>query len=287
MALESATYLNQLVSTNPTPTDAVGQGDDHIRLLKAVILATFPNFTAAALASTNAALDNATTATANITGAALIPSGTVLNFAGSTTPTGYLLCDGTSYSTTTYAPLFAAIGYTHGGSGGNFNVPDTRGRVIAGVDSVTGRLTGSNMSGLGLGATGGEATHTLVTGELAAHNHGVSDPSHYHAIYLSDAGHSHGVTDYGHTHYTTFLKDGGDDVGNAPDYSVTPSMQPASQINVNVNVAATGIIINSASSGVTLNNATALTGISINNTGSDTAHNNVQPTIILNHIIKT
>lgn len=47
MALESATYLNQLVATNPTGTDQKAQGDDHIRLLKAVLQATFPNINGA------------------------------------------------------------------------------------------------------------------------------------------------------------------------------------------------------------------------------------------------
>jgi hypothetical protein len=47
MALESATYLNQLVATNPTGTDQKAQGDDHIRILKAVLQTTFPNLTGA------------------------------------------------------------------------------------------------------------------------------------------------------------------------------------------------------------------------------------------------
>lgn len=45
MALETATYINGLVSTNPVSTDPKSQGDDHIRLLKSTILATWPNIT--------------------------------------------------------------------------------------------------------------------------------------------------------------------------------------------------------------------------------------------------
>ena len=55
-----------------------------------------------------------------------------LAFAGAAAPTGYLLCDGTGFSTTTYAALFAAIAYAYGGSGGTFNVPDLRGRIPVG-----------------------------------------------------------------------------------------------------------------------------------------------------------
>lgn len=47
MALESATYINQLVNTNPTGSDQKAQGDDHIRLIKAVLQSTFPNINGA------------------------------------------------------------------------------------------------------------------------------------------------------------------------------------------------------------------------------------------------
>lgn len=43
MALETATYISDLVSTNPTASDNISQGDDHIRLLKATLKSTFPN----------------------------------------------------------------------------------------------------------------------------------------------------------------------------------------------------------------------------------------------------
>jgi hypothetical protein len=51
MSLETATYTSDLVSTNPTSSDAKSQGDDHIRLLKATIKATFPNVTGAMTAT--------------------------------------------------------------------------------------------------------------------------------------------------------------------------------------------------------------------------------------------
>ena len=43
MALESTTYIDGLVATNPTGTDPRSQGDDHIRLVKSAVAATFPN----------------------------------------------------------------------------------------------------------------------------------------------------------------------------------------------------------------------------------------------------
>lgn len=46
MALESGTYINSLNASNPASTDGLGQADDHIRLLKSTIKATFPNIDA-------------------------------------------------------------------------------------------------------------------------------------------------------------------------------------------------------------------------------------------------
>ena len=51
MALESTTYIDGLVTTNPTGTDPRSQGDDHIRLVKSTVKATFPNLTGAVTAT--------------------------------------------------------------------------------------------------------------------------------------------------------------------------------------------------------------------------------------------
>lgn len=53
----------------------------------------------------------------------LFAVGDVKLVASSSAPKGWLPCDGASLSTTTYAALFAKIGYVYGGSSGNFNVP--------------------------------------------------------------------------------------------------------------------------------------------------------------------
>lgn len=79
-------------------------------------------------------------------------------------PTGWLLCDGSAISRTTFATLFAAIGTTFGAGNGTttFNVPDLRGRVPVGVDGAAGRLSANDA----LGQSGGEETHALLYGEL-------------------------------------------------------------------------------------------------------------------------
>ena len=81
-------------------------------------------------------------ATGVITGAiraeGIIPVGSVIYFANSSVPIGYLKCNGASLSTTTYSNLFTAIGYTYGGSGASFNVPELRGEFVRSLDDGRG-----------------------------------------------------------------------------------------------------------------------------------------------------
>lgn len=138
-------------------------------------------------------------------------------------PSGWIVCDGAEISRTTYATLFTAIGTTYGVGNGSttFNVPDLRGRVAAGVDSM-GQGAANNITATeadSLGGTYGEDEHTLTIDEMPAHTH--------------TGGSSTG---------TTF---DGIDSGGVNSDDVTDS------------------------------------------TGGDQPHNNVQPTLFLNFIIKT
>ena len=74
-----------------------------------------------------------------------MPAGMLFPFAGASAPTGYLLCHGQAVSRTTYADLFTAIGTTYGTGDGSstFNLPDLRGRVIAGQDDMGGSSANS------------------------------------------------------------------------------------------------------------------------------------------------
>ena len=99
----------------------------------------------------------------------LIPTGAIELFATSTVPNGWLKANGAGISTTTYAALFARIGYTWGGSGGTFNVPDLRGEFIRswddgrGADSGRGFASFQNQDWKGYYATNTGSNTTAYT----------------------------------------------------------------------------------------------------------------------------
>jgi microcystin-dependent protein len=111
--------------------------------------------------------------------AEFMPIGGVLPYAGSSAPSGWLLCFGQAVSRATYAALFAIVGTTYGVGDGSttFNLPDLRGRAVAGKDDMGGsaanRLTGTSggVSGSNLGAAGGDQQHTLTEAQMPAHAH--------------------------------------------------------------------------------------------------------------------
>ena len=111
------------------------------------------------------------------------PAGTVTAYAGTVAPDGWLLCNGASVSTTTYADLFSAISTTYGGSGGSFTLPDLRGRVPYGATSV-GTAAGSETVSLSTTQIG-EPGHTHTFTETA-HSHTATETAHKHAIYYSN-----------------------------------------------------------------------------------------------------
>lgn len=96
-------------------------------------------------------------------GGSEVPTGTVSMFAGSTAPTGYLLCQGQAVSRTTYSALFSVIGTTYGSGNGSttFNLPNLQGRFPLGKSSSHA-----------LASTGGAETVTLSTNEIPSHTHG-------------------------------------------------------------------------------------------------------------------
>lgn len=97
------------------------------------------------------------------------PVGSISLFAGTTAPNGWLICDGSAVSRTTYANLFSVIGTTYGTGDGSttFNIPNLKGKIPVGLDS-------NDTSFDTIGETGGEKTHTLTIDEIPSHNHNVN-----------------------------------------------------------------------------------------------------------------
>ncbi|MBL8832492.1 MAG: tail fiber protein [Rhodospirillales bacterium] len=111
-----------------------------------------------------------------------VPAGTVVPFAGSAEPEGWLFAAGQAVGRTAHPALFAAIGTTYGAGDGSttFNLPDLRGRTAAGRDNMNGppanRLTsgGAGIAGTTLGAAGGAQAHALTEAQMPAHSHSQS-----------------------------------------------------------------------------------------------------------------
>lgn len=207
------------------------------------------------------------------------PVGVVSPYAGSTAPTGWLLCDGSAYSKTDYPELFLCLNYAYGGSGDTFLVPDFRDRAPVGAGS------------LALGHKDGAATKTLSVDEMPTHTHVVDDPKHTHVFtadphnhVVNDPQHTHALNDPGHVH-------GGGAAGTTNSMAAGAVANVAAQANTAA--ATTGITVTPAVTGVTLadtvvtgTNAPSSTGITLENTGGGKAFSILNPVLAVNYIIK-
>jgi microcystin-dependent protein len=171
-----ATFLGTPSSANllAAVTDETGTG--------ALVFAASPTLSGTPLAPTASVGTNTTqiATTAFVQAAGLV--GEIKMWGTASAPTGYLLCDGSAVSRTTYAALFAVVGTTFGVGDGSttFTLPDYRGRTPIGV-------SGS----YALASTGGSANAVVVS---HAHSASVSDPGHSHLeTYYSATGGGYGL----------------------------------------------------------------------------------------------
>lgn len=105
-----------------------------------------------------------------------IPPGLITPYGAASAPTGWLLCDGSTVSRTTYASLFAIIGITAGQGDGSttFNLPDFRGRFLRGRDGAAGRdPNAGTRTAMNTGGNTGDAVFSLQADGVGPHDHDV------------------------------------------------------------------------------------------------------------------
>lgn len=202
----------------------------------------------------------------------LMPAGTLIQFAGVTVPNGWLLCNGATLLIQDYLDLYNMIGTTYGGNGTtNFILPNFSGRVPVGSGG-----------GYNVGAIGGEATHTLLASEMPSHRHtGTVDAGgiHNHTASSSIEGsHTHTTNS---TSTTGMIPVNGSGTGTAFDSTSGEPNIYNTPIQLEINAAG------SHNHTITVNNSTSHTHTFTSDyTGGGNPHNNMQPYIVIQYLIK-
>lgn len=187
-----------------------------------------------------------------------VPVGTVVDFGGGTVPNGFLPCDGSLVSRTTYSELFQTIGDKYGVGDGvsTFGIPDFRGRVAVGSGQGTG------LSLRARGDSFGVESVSLTTNQIPSHNHSVGvtvsaatsgGGSHNHTIAAANTS----QTDFGSGKFV-----GGNDGSEA-----------------------TGLTVDSTGSGHT-HTINVTTNVAQSSVGSGAAHTNMQPSLVVTKMIR-
>tara|TARA_A100001391_G_C5064778_1_gene276902 strand:- start:1066 stop:1629 length:564 start_codon:yes stop_codon:yes gene_type:complete len=104
-----------------------------------------------------------------------VPTGTIVSWSKSAVPTGFLECDGSNVSRSTYSDLFSAIGTTYGAGDGSstFGLPDLQDNVAVGKSGTKALAStgGANTVTPTGNVAGSTANATLSTSQLSSHNH--------------------------------------------------------------------------------------------------------------------
>jgi microcystin-dependent protein len=294
----SATYLTQvnasttyLSQSNASANYATKAYADNSSSVAAAALVDAAPSTLNTLNELAAALGDDANFATTITNA-LSPIGSVTAYALATPPAGWLLCDGSIYSASAYPTLSVGLGSTYGGNGTTtFAVPNLKGRMPVGLDSTQTEFDTR-------GETGGAKTHTLIGAEIPSHLHSVDPPSTNATVGENDKNHTHAntLTDLGHLHtIDSYASDSGSGIATVGRENVATGDRTTNSTAGNTTTVATGITINNAIQGgdnsttfATHSHSVSVDILSFNSgsTGDGGAHNNLQPYIVMNYIIR-
>ena len=150
MALESGTYIDSLNAANPVATDGLAQADDHLRLIKSTIKATFPNITGA-MTATHTILNGIDGRVTALEGKLVAASGTKMLFQQSAAPTGWT-------KDTTHNDKAIRVVTGTASTGGS----------VAFTTAFASQTPAGTISNSVSGST---ASHTLTTSQIPAHSH--------------------------------------------------------------------------------------------------------------------
>lgn len=239
----------------------------------------------------------------------MIPAGVIMPYAGSSTPTDWLLCDGTAVNRTTYATLFAVISTTYGVGDGSttFNVPDLRGRMVIGSGAGSKVATFASRSSNTITVTGlsNVSTNEFQTGQAVTYSTsgsvitGLTNNTVYYINRVSNSSFQLSTTransiagtvislssdGTGTQTFTLALttKTSGE-TGGEEEHSLLVSELPSHSHSLSENVWASGTGYGAISPGGAVYELKAVTASAA---GSSTSHNNLSPYLAVNYIIK-
>lgn len=197
--------------------------------------------------------------------------GKIIEFAGSTVPAGYLLCDGSAVSRTTYASLYSVIGDSFGDGDGEttFNVPNLMDKVVVGASS-----------GHPFASSGGENNHVLDDTEIPAHLHSVPSHGHDNNFAFTTPSLSHSITTQPSFTYTHLN-------ATAQTYAYTAGKGYAGRTNASMSRATSVAISDHAATACTMSGGiTDCAAMTSGDAGDGNAHNNMMPYLALVFLIQ-
>lgn len=231
----------------------------------------------------------------------LVPTGSILPYAGSSAPTNWLLCDGSAVSRVTYATLFALVSTTYGSGDGSttFNLPNLKNRIPIGAGAATVVATFSSRASNVITVTGltNASNNEFQTGQAVTYHTtsgvmtGLTNDTVYYIIRVTNTSFSL-ASSLANAQNGTVISLSSDGTGTQT-FTLTFTTRTRGDYGGEENhaMSSTELLAHTHTGGV-VNGGSGAAGSAntISNTGSvggNVAMNNMQPYVVVNYIIKT